>query len=372
MRSKKNIVYIISHVTKSYIFEWTIEYLDKTKNNYAFILLNENYSELERFISYKGIPVYRFAYRGNKDFLKCLWKTYQLLKKLKADIVHAHLFEACLVGLIAAWLAGVKRRIHTRHNATYHLNYFPSAVKYDKLINYLSTDIIAISENVKNILIKYENACPGKIRVIHHGFDFYYIANITNDRTHHIKKKYDIPSEGKIIGVISRYIEWKGLQFIIPAFKKFLDNHPSSFLILANAEGPFEPTIHNLLNTIPENRYREIKFESDIYALIRCFDYFIHVPIDAECEAFGLVYIEAMACKIPSIITLSGVVNEFTEHKKNALIVPHKSIDEIYRCLEELNQNAELAKSISEKAYCDVISRFDIKKSVTELENLYE
>lgn len=372
MRSKKNIVYIISHVTKSYIFEWTIEYLDKTKNNYAFILLNENYSELERFISYKGIPVYRFAYRGNKDFLKCLWKTYQLLKKLKADIVHAHLFEACLVGLSAAWLAGVKRRIHTRHNATYHLNYFPSAVKYDKLINYLSTDIIAISENVKNILIKYENVRIDKIKVINHGFDFNYISNITPERVNHIRRKYNIPSDGMIIGVISRYIEWKGVQYIIPAFKKFLEHHPQAYLILANAEGPYEPVIKELLKNLPHDRYKEIKFESDVFALIRCFDCFIHVPIDEESEAFGLVYVEVMANKVPVILTLSGIASEFAKHKVNALIVPYRSSEEIYQSLMELHRNSEMIRYITDNAFNEVISRFNIEKLIKEVEQLYE
>jgi glycosyltransferase involved in cell wall biosynthesis len=372
MNSKKNIVYIISHVTKSYIFEWTIIHLNKDKNNFAFILLNEDNTELEEFIRKSNLPFYRIPYRGKKDFIFCLWKTYRILKKIKADIVHTHLFEACLIGLIAAYFAGVRKRIHTRHNATYHIKYFPWMVKYDKLINYLSTDIIAISENVKNILVKQENAIPDKIKVIHHGFDFDYISNISNERVELIRKKYKIPLYSTVIGVISRYIHWKGIQYIIPAVKEFMKDYPDTFLVLANAEGPYESEIKKLLKNIPRDKYIEIKFESDVFALFRCFDYFIHVPIDAECEAFGLVYIEAMACKIPSIITLSGVVTEFTEHKNNALIVPHKSIDEIYKCLEELSQNSELAKSISEKAYNDIISRFDIKKSVIEIENLYE
>jgi glycosyltransferase involved in cell wall biosynthesis len=334
--------------------------------------LNEGPTDLEEFILRSGLIVHRIPYRGKKDFVFCFWKVYLILKKSRTDIVHAHLFEACLIGLPAAFLAGVKKRIHTRHNATYHIKYHPWAVKYDKLINKLSTHIIAISENVKNIMIKYENASAKKIQVIYHGFDFNYISNISTHRIENIKKKYGIPSNVIIIGVISRYIEWKGVQFIIPAIKKFMEYEPSSFLILANTEGPYEFYIRALLNTIPNDKYKEIKFEPDVFALFRCFDYFIHVPVDLESEAFGLVYIEAMASKIPTVITLSGVVSEFAEHKKNTYVVPYNDSEKIYHSLTELHNQSEQKDWMVNNAYVEVKRRFDICKLINYLERLYE
>src|SRR5204863_3109374 len=119
-------------------------------------------------------------------------------------------------------LAGVEKRIYSRHHGSYHHEYFPTAIKYDRFINFLSTDIVAISENVKNILIGYEGVPEEKIHLIHHGFDLDSFRNVSEEKIELMKQKYLPESAYPVVGVISRYIEWKGIQFIIPAFRKIL------------------------------------------------------------------------------------------------------------------------------------------------------
>jgi hypothetical protein len=59
----------------------------------------------------------------------------------------------------------------TRHSSDFHHIYFPSAVKYDRFTNWLATDIVAISENVQNILLNWESVNPAKVHLIKHGID---------------------------------------------------------------------------------------------------------------------------------------------------------------------------------------------------------
>jgi hypothetical protein len=182
--------YILSFITKSVAFEWIVQELDKSRFELTFILLNPEDSSLEQFLRSENVPVFRIPYRGKKDLPSALLKTRRILKQQKISIVHAHLFDASLIGLAAARLAGVKRRIHTRHNATIHLRYHPHAVKYDRFINYLSTDIVAISENVRKIVTEQEGADPRKITVIHHGFRLEAFENIPEERVARLREKY--------------------------------------------------------------------------------------------------------------------------------------------------------------------------------------
>jgi len=369
---KKNIAYILSFVNKSISFEWIVESLDKSKYTLYFILLNKESSPLEEFLLSKGIAVYRIPYEGKKDVLSAIIKTQRILKKNKTDILHAHLFDASLVGLVAAKLNGIKKRIHTRHNSTIHHNYFPHAVKYDKLINRLSTKIVAVSDTVRKVLIEMEGVNEKKITVIHHGFALNEFTNISEQRIQRVYSKYKLSSEKKIyIGVISRYIHWKGIQYIIPAFAKLLAVHPNAHLVLANADGPYNEVAESL-KTLPETSYTEIKFEEDIFALYKLFSIFIHTPIDAKSEAFGQVYVEAMAAGVPSIVTLSGIANDFVIHKKNALVVPFKNSTDIYNCMKELLENEIVRRDIIENGKKIVEELFSLEKMIESLEKLYE
>ena len=71
---------------------------------------------------------------------------------------------------------------------------------------------------------------------------------------------------------------------------------------------------------IPD-RYTEIVYETDMPALYKTFDVFVHVPVEPHFESFGQVYVEAMASGIPSVFTLAGAATEFVRDGENALVV---------------------------------------------------
>ncbi len=368
---KKNVTYIISNVDKTVAFEWISTHLDASKFNLNFILLNPGDSELEGFLKKHQIKVDRITYNGKKDILKALFKIYQLLYTCKADIIHTHLFDASLIGLAAGWLFGVKKRVYTRHHSDYHHSYYPHAVKYDKLINYMATDIVAISKVVKDILIQRENVEEKKIRLIHHGFLLQDFVQPPEHTVSRVKELYNPQHQYPVIGMISRYIEWKGIQYSVPAFEKILESYPDALLILANAKGNYTEQVHQMLSRIPKKNYREITFESDIFALYKIFDIFIHVPITSESEAFGQTYVEALAAGVPSVFTRSGIANDFIIHHENAVVVPCKNSDAIFQATRELLLNKALAEKLIVNGRKDVNSKFGLHKMINSLEELY-
>lgn len=369
---KTNITYIVSNINKSIAFEWISSNLNKDKFHLNFILLNSSDSELENYLKENNITVDRITYSGKKDIPGVIFKIYKILKKHKTSIVHAHLFDASIAGLTAAWLARIPERIHTRHHSNYHHIYHPSAVKYDKYVNLLSTKIIAISEVVKDVLISCENAPTKKIHLIHHGFKLADFVSTSLSAKEKLLHKYNPKNNRPVIGVISRYTEWKGIQYIIPAFNRLLTDYPNALLVLANANGDYKQEIQDQLKSIPSENFIEIPFETDIFSLYKLFDVFVHVPITAQIEAFGQTYIEALAAGIPSVFTLSGISNEFIVNDHNALVVPYQNPNEIYTAIEKLLTNKELAQKISSNGRTDVNKLFGLDKMILSLESLYK
>ncbi len=370
MPLKIKTTYIVSNINKAIAFEWIATNLPKEKFELSFLLLNPGPSELETFFLQNKVPVTRINLQGKSTYLSALFGVIRYLFKVKPAIIHCHLFDASLIGLAAGKLLGIKKRITTRHHSTYNWLYNRKGVWFDKIINSLATDIIAISENVKNVLIQNEKVNEGKISLIHHGFDLKAFQQIGKDRIQLIHQKYNPNKKSPVIGVISRWIEWKGIQYIIPAFRKLLVDYPDALLVLANANGPYKNEIKELLSKLPKNSYQVIPFENDLFALYQLFDVYVHAPINPQIEAFGQTYVEALAAGIPSVFTLSGVAQEFVKHKKNALVVPFKNSDEIYNNIKKLLEDKSLQKNLIEKGR-DSVQLFLLKNMINKLAHLY-
>ena len=367
----KKILYILSQIDKANEFEWLIERLDDSKFQLEVISIHSKEdSALNKFCKQHKIQFHHIQYESKKDVPKSIFKVYQLIKKIKPNIVHAQLFEAGLIGISAAWLARIKHRIYTRHYSNYHHKFAPSGVKYDKWINSKSTHIISITKMVSDILIQKENVSPEKITLIYHGFPFDNFNNISEERIKMVKQNHNIPEHKKIIGIVSKYMFLKGIQDIIPAFKKLLAENANLHLVLANAHGDYKNEIHQLLNELPKDAYTEILFEQDNAALFKCFDVFVHAPIDTESEAFGQIYIEALLVGIPSVFTLSGIANEIIRDKENALVVPHQNSEAIYEAMKLLLKDEQLCSKIKQTGL-QTAQQFSIENKINALENLY-
>lgn len=369
--SKRKLTYIVSRVEKSLAFEWIAARLAK---DYilTFLLLNPSTSSFESFLNKQGISYRRYALRSIIDYPFAFLNVLIFLYRHKPDIVHVHLFDAQRIGLPAAWLARIRKRIYTRHTSTFHHTYQPSGIKYDRLSNWLSTHIVSVSQASDYVLRDLEHVPAEKIVKIPHGFDWQAFQAVTPERIEAVRKKWAIPSGRPVIGMISRFIEWKGIQFAIEGFAKFHEMFPNSILVLANAMGPYEKVLRGQLASMDAQSVVCIPFEEDVLALYRTFDMFVHVPVDRYVEAYGQAYVEAMFSGVPSVLTLSGIAADYVINRQHAMTVTYKDGKAIADVLAELWSNQELQRTIAANARKEVVSLFGIDQMMTSLKRLYD
>ena len=369
LRNLRRIVFIASGVDRAQTWEWLIEHLHG-RVELCFILLNEGDSHFERVARKRWPNVARVTYRGPKDLPRAFFQVWRSLVKWAPDAVHVHLKVAGLVALPAATLAGVKERIYTRHHSTYHHDHFPKAVKQDRFINRCATLIVAISAVVEEVLTDLEGVDPGHIRIIHHGFDLDRVRGVSSEAIQRMTEVYNPAGRSPVVGVISRYERLKGVEYTVEAFRRLLVTHPDALLVLAGAYGPDEEAIREVVRTLPEASYVEVEFEPDVFALYRLFDVFVHVPVDRTVEAYGMIYVEALAVGVPSIVTLSGVAAEFIEADRQAVVVPYRDSVAIYEALERLLADEELRRSLAREGSM-AVERFGLERFVEAHARLY-
>jgi glycosyltransferase involved in cell wall biosynthesis len=340
-------------------FRFHVSIIENSEGDFGLFLATNNIP----YTVLKPLPKYLF-------FIQVLRLIFIFLRQ-KPKLVHCHLFEASLYGLTAAKICGIKNRIHTRHHSTLHHDYFPSAVKYDKWINNLSTKIVSISPVVTNILTKQEGVDKNKIVEIPHAFNVSSFDSVEPNSVLHMKQKYAIKETAIVVGVVSRYIDWKGVQFIIPAFKTLLSQYPETVLILANAKGPYERELKEMLSTLPDKCYREIIFERDLFTLFKCFDVFVHCPVNDKAEAFGQVYIEAILAEVPCVFTVSGEAHHLFDRKEGIEWVQHNNANAIASALSKIINNYTQYKIEIEKTKIAIQNRYSPALQAEKLMKLY-
>jgi len=365
----QRIVYIVSGIDKALHFEWIVPMLRK-HYHLSFILLGPSGSALGKFLHASDIKVYSVVIGTKVSFINAWVNLAIILWKERPNIVHCHLLTANILGLSAAWVLRVPKRIFTRHHAMVHYDDHPSGRKWDLLCNWMATDVIAISKSIYQILIDKDKASPSKLHLIPHGFDLSYFQRTNESEIDGLRQKYKLNPRKPIVGVIARYTSWKGIQYIIPAFRNLLNKFPMAHLILANAHGEYKGVIQEMLRTLPPESYTEIRYEYELGALYKLFDVYIHVPVDTNSEAFGQTYVEALASGVPSIFSLSGISNEFIIDRVNALVVRHRDADEISVKLHEILTDQLLAKSLVKGGYASV-QAFALENMIAKLERVY-
>lgn len=368
--TKKRLLYIVSDIDKALAFEWTAAHF-KTSYDLQFILIGKSNTALEQYLKTLYVPVHVITDEDYAGHVRKWLRLTRLLFRLKPDIVHTHLWRATLLGISSAWVLRIKKRIFTRHHAMIHYTQYPSGRKWDRLCNRLATHIVAISKNIKTILVEWDHADARKVVVIHHGFKLTEFEEVDRNRIDRLREKYSVDRHFPVVGVIARYTSWKGIQYVIPAFVKIQNEYPDALLVLANARGDYKNEISRMLKEVSEHAVRQIEFENDLGALYKLFDVYVHIPIDEKVEAFGQTYVEALASGVPSVVTLSGVAPEFIRHEYNALVVDYKDAEKTAQAILSILRDKNLSQSLV-NAGSTSVQEFSLPNMLTKLEALYE
>lgn len=366
------VIYIISDVDRSVSFEWIAEHFQNDLDiSLFFIFLVAKNSYSAEYIKNLNFTVFNIKFRNKLDLPLAFISISKILFNIKPDVVHCHLLHANILGLSSAKLLNIPTRIYTRHHSTFHHKYYSKGLLWDFISNYLATKIVSISPVVTNVLTNLEFVNKKKITYIPHGFKLNSFNNVDESRKNLFRKKHNLSENKIIIGVVSRFVDWKGLQYIVPAFSEVFYKNNNVHLLLMNAFGSYENEIYKLLKNLPNSSYTLVKFENDMPAAYACMNIFIHAPIDPDVEAFGQIYVEALASGIPSIFTLSGISTEFVKHEENALVVPYCDTLALKSAIQRLIIDDKLRLRLINNGPSDIIEKFSLIQMTKLLRVLY-
>lgn len=340
---------------------------DSSRFHLEFCTLTKE-GELHREIEKRELNALSLSISRPRQFITGFFRLVKLLKSRKVDLLHTHLFHASVIGQVAARLAGTPRTVMTRH----YLNYIdlfrgPIDKMLDNLSLRLSHKIIAVSENVRQTLVKHNLVNPNKIIVVHNGIDTSEIKEMPNEIIQ--KNRQELGLAGYfVIGQIGNLHPCKGHRYLLQAIAK-LNAEGSKIKLLIVGEGPLKKELVDLSKQLAvEENVLFLSYRKDVYDLMALMDVIVQPSID---EGFGISVIEAMAMQKPVVGTTVGGIPEIIEHNLNGILVPPADSESLQKAIAGLIEDAQLRKRLGEMGKKTVEQKFTIAAMAKKYEQLY-
>ncbi len=285
----------------------------------------------------RGIPVERIVI--HRDLEPGLWR--RLVRKFRAaapDIVHTHLLHADVYGIPTARRAGVPVVLSSRHNDDAFRRRLPMRLLHRWLWSRTNAGI-AISEAIRQFSIQVEGVAPDKIHTIHYGLDPGEVDAPAGARTE-LLAALGLPPDALIVGSVCRLIEQKGLRYGLQGFAQVVAQVPEAHYVIAG-EGEQQAALQAEARALGiAGRVHFLGWRSDARAIMSALDVLLAPSL---WEGFGIVFLEAMALKVPVISTRVSAIPEVVVDGETGWLVPPRAADAVAVALQEaLNDPAEL------------------------------
>lgn len=309
-----------------------------------------------------GIPVCIIGRRHKAD-LRALWKLRGLIREFKPDIVHTHLFTSSFWGRIAAFLSR-RKLVMTEHNTSDWKRWYHRLA--NKLLSLVTERFIAVSQTVKDSLVKSDRIAPEKVSVIRNGVSISRL--VPHEERREARQKLNCEDDDILAVTIAALNEQKGHKYLIESAKEFVRKKPN-VKIACVGDGPLRRELENHVSS--ESLSKNIIFTGsrrDIGDILNAADIFV---MPSLYEGLSISLLEAAAMGKPIITTAVGASTEVFENRKTGLLVktrdPHGIADAIGYCIDHKEEASEMGKRASKH----VKSKFAISKTAKEYETVY-
>lgn len=325
-------------------------YIASAEGDLAHQLEHEN-------IHFIHIPIERIQgckMKQIESYLPNAIKTYSLLKKSilenKIAIINSHQPIPNIYAKILSNRFEIPF-VTTSHNV-YQDNFWNRT--------YVSGDhVIAVSKEVLNNSITRFHIPNNRITCIYNGIN---PNRLKKNQQYNFNNKF-------VIGTIAGLRKQKALDNLIKAFSLFHNKFCESKCIIVGT-GAEETYLRSLACELGVLEVVEFwGFRSDVANVLASFDVF---ALSSEYEGLPISMLEAMALKIPVVVTAVGGVPEVIVNQENGLMVKYKDNEMMAKYFELLYLDELFRKQIGNAGYQTILEKYNYLSMSQQYLKIYE
>ncbi len=295
--------------------------------------------------------------RALLNFIPATMRLARIMRRVRPDIVHCFLFRASIMGRLAACLSARPAVI-----AAMRVNE-QSAGKYalERLTCSLVSCYTAVTEEVRQAMIKRAHVAPEKIHTIYNGIEC---------------AGHDAPVHGPgtvreetRLALIGRLHRQKGHSVLLEALKIMISDGRRVHLYLAG-DGPDEKMLRQQARDL--GIAGAVTFKGVVDDMVAFMVDIDIVVLPSLWEGMPNVLLEAMAAGVPIAATRLPGIEELVQDGTSAVLcepgTPRPLVDAVTRLMDD----PDLACRLARVARMDACRRFDISQTIAQTQALYE
>ena len=180
----------------------------------------------------------------------------------------------------------------------------------------LTDKVLAVSEPVRDVLVKRDRIPGHRIDVLTFGID---LAHVDAVLPAGIREELGIPRDAPLLGSVGRLVEDKGHVYAVRALAGVSDVEPGARLLIVG-EGPEEGRLREEARRLGlERRVLFLGFRAGVLGLLKACDLFVLPSLE---EGLPVTVVEAMACALPVIASDVGGIRSLVVSGETGLLVP--------------------------------------------------
>jgi rhamnosyl/mannosyltransferase len=317
-----------------------------------------------------GMNIYRLPYwfkiSNTPINLMWLFSINKILRKEHPDIINAH-SPVPFISDITSLIAGKIPLITTYHSGSmikplsiwnpliflYELLFLPLLFRKSKKI--ICSSPFVMRQNLKKYKEKATYVTPG--------------VDINVFKPSEKRSKNDV----LYVGRIEKNSDWKGIIYLLEAIliAKRIKSDISLRLVGSGDRVEYFKMYTQKLRINKNVKFVGSKINNKLILEYQSSKVIV-LPSITESESFGMVLIEAMACKKPVIGSNIGGIPCVIDNGVNGLLVPPKDPQALADAIIKILKNTQLAKKMGEEGYKKVIKNFTWEKQINTTKELIE
>lgn len=314
----------------------------------------------------EGVPVISLARRPGLD-LGLVRRMAHEIQTRQLELVHAHQYTPFFYTALARPF--VRQRLHVLF--TEHGRHYPDVVSWRRrltnrlVLRRFADDVHGVCQFSADSLVRVDGF-TGPISVIRNGID---LARYPATSRTEARRRLGLPADRIFVTCVARFHPVKDHAMLLRAFARAAGDLPKAELLLAG-DGPQRAALTSQAADLGiAERVRFLGVRDDVPDLLRASDIF---ALTSVSEAASLTLLEAMACRLPVVVTAVGGNPEIVEHERNGFLVPRGDDGAAAQAIRYLLQHPERAAAMGEAARDHVTANYRLEDTIDAYYRRYE
>jgi glycosyltransferase involved in cell wall biosynthesis len=290
----------------------------------------------------RGLPL-EIRPLGRLPDFSWLQELRQIAQIYGVKAIHAHEFAMNVRGgMLAKWL-GIPA-VATVHGKRYFGDRWARRLAY-RLTSRL-TNLVAVSEDIRNNLVDLVGISPHRASVIPNGVDTRRFS-FNAEKRRIMRARLGVRNNQLLLGTVGSYYPVKGQRFLVDAMQKLTAIAPNVRLVMAG-QGPLADELRKQVSEEALERHVQIVgYIEDTPGFLSALDIFV-MPSLSEGQPLALL--EAAANGRCIVATNVGGISEIITNNESGVLVPPGDVDALANALARLLADPETRHALERNA----------------------